>query len=92
MVRIAVALLMGWMVLVQPAQAQEAVVIATVNDKPVTSFDVVQRAALLKALGDTRPVLPKVLANDILPRLASGDTRGLDASTAGLLRRLRTDR
>jgi glucose-6-phosphate isomerase len=33
--------------------------------------------------------LGKVLAKDITPRLASGDTAGLDASTAGLLRRLR---
>ena len=34
--------------------------------------------------------LGKVLARDIEPRLHSGDTHGLDASTAGLLRRLRT--
>ncbi len=33
--------------------------------------------------------LGKVLAKDIEPRLASGDTTGLDASTAGLLARLR---
>ena len=33
--------------------------------------------------------LGKVLAKDIEPRLRSGDTAGLDASTAGLLRRLR---
>ena len=33
--------------------------------------------------------LGKVLARDIAPRLASGDVSGLDASTAGLLRRLR---
>ncbi|MFL6692081.1 MAG: glucose-6-phosphate isomerase [Ramlibacter sp.] len=32
--------------------------------------------------------LGKVLAKDIAPRLASGDTAGLDASTAALLRRL----
>ncbi|MFD0668664.1 glucose-6-phosphate isomerase [Ramlibacter sp. MAHUQ-53] len=32
--------------------------------------------------------LGKVLAKDITPRLASGDVEGLDASTAGLLRRL----
>ncbi|VTU20740.1 glucose-6-phosphate isomerase [Variovorax sp. PBL-E5] len=32
--------------------------------------------------------LGKVLARDIEPRLASGDLQGLDASTAGLLRRL----
>ena len=33
--------------------------------------------------------LGKVLAKDLLPRLASGDTAGLDGSTAGLIRHLR---
>jgi glucose-6-phosphate isomerase len=33
--------------------------------------------------------LGKALAGDLLPRLASGDTTGLDGSTAGLLKRLR---
>ncbi|MDE2456315.1 MAG: glucose-6-phosphate isomerase, partial [Burkholderiales bacterium] len=33
--------------------------------------------------------LGKALASDLLPRLASGDSAGLDASTAGLLARLR---
>jgi len=33
--------------------------------------------------------LGKALANNLLPRLASGDTSGLDASTAGLMQRLR---
>lgn len=33
--------------------------------------------------------LGKALCNDLLPRLTSGDVHGLDASTAGLLRRLR---
>lgn len=33
--------------------------------------------------------LGKALAGDLLPRLASGDVAGLDASTAGLLQRLR---
>ncbi len=35
--------------------------------------------------------LGKVLAQDIEPRLHSGDTSGLDASTAGLLKRLQAD-
>jgi glucose-6-phosphate isomerase len=34
--------------------------------------------------------LGKALANQLLPRFASGDTSGLDASTAALLQRLRT--
>jgi glucose-6-phosphate isomerase len=33
--------------------------------------------------------LGKAMASDLLPRLASGDAHGLDASTAGLLTRLR---
>jgi glucose-6-phosphate isomerase len=33
--------------------------------------------------------LGKALCNDLLPRLASGELRGLDASTAGLIARLR---
>jgi glucose-6-phosphate isomerase len=33
--------------------------------------------------------LGKALCNDLLPRLASGDATGLDASTAGLMARLR---
>jgi glucose-6-phosphate isomerase len=33
--------------------------------------------------------LGKALASQLLPRLASGDTKGLDASTASLLARLR---
>ena len=34
--------------------------------------------------------LGKVLAKNIEPRLSSGDATGLDASTAGLLQRLRS--
>ena len=34
--------------------------------------------------------LGKALCNDLLPRLGSGDTSGLDGSTAGLMKRLRT--
>jgi len=34
--------------------------------------------------------LGKALCNELLPRLASGDASGLDASTAGLLKKLRT--
>ena len=36
--------------------------------------------------------LGKVLAQDIAPRLASGNAHGLDASTAGLLERIRSGR
>ena len=34
--------------------------------------------------------LGKALCNDLLPRLGSGDSSGLDGSTAGLMKRLRT--
>jgi len=33
--------------------------------------------------------LGKALCTDLLPRLGSGDTQGLDGSTAGLIARLR---
>jgi glucose-6-phosphate isomerase len=33
--------------------------------------------------------LGKQMCNDLLPRLHSGDVAGLDASTAGLIARLR---
>jgi glucose-6-phosphate isomerase len=33
--------------------------------------------------------LGKAMCKDLLPRLESGDTRGLDAATAGLLQRLK---
>jgi peptidyl-prolyl cis-trans isomerase SurA len=38
-----------------PSFAQEAAVIATVNDHPVTSFDVDQRIRLMKLLGENNP-------------------------------------
>nr|WP_057927186.1 glucose-6-phosphate isomerase [Burkholderia ambifaria] len=34
--------------------------------------------------------LGKALCNDLLPRMASGETQGLDGSTAGLIKRLRS--
>ena len=48
--------------------AQEAAVIATVNDHPVTSFDVEQRIRLLKILGVSQPAkLGRVqVANDLI--------------------------
>jgi peptidyl-prolyl cis-trans isomerase SurA len=48
-------------------QAQESVVIATVNDQPITSFDVEQRIRLLKSLGQPASVLGrKKVANDLI--------------------------
>jgi peptidyl-prolyl cis-trans isomerase SurA len=51
-----------------PSFAQEAAVIATVNDHPVTSFDVDQRIRLMKILGITQPdKLSRVhVANDLI--------------------------
>jgi peptidyl-prolyl cis-trans isomerase SurA len=73
MTRLAAALLLSWALLLNPAQAQQAVVIATVNDKPVTSYDVLQRAALMKALGDPREQNPKLLANEIIDDIVKID-------------------
>ncbi len=73
MFKIAAMLLLAWALVLEPAWAQQAVVIATVNDKPVTGFDVVQRANLMKALGDKRPVDPKQLANDLIDDIVKID-------------------
>lgn len=73
MFRVAAVLLFGLALLVQPALAQEAVVIAMVNDKPVTSYDVLQRATLLKAMGDPQATSPKALANDIIDDIVKVD-------------------
>ncbi|MBG1232028.1 hypothetical protein [Aestuariivirga litoralis] len=52
---------------VLPAMAQEAV-IATVNDHPVTGFDVQQRINLMKFMGESRPekLTRKAAANAII--------------------------
>jgi peptidyl-prolyl cis-trans isomerase SurA len=101
MIRLAAALLIVWALLPVAAQAQQAVVIATVNDKPVTGFDVVQRAALLKALGDTRAAQPKQLANEIIDdvvkideatRLKMNPTdKEIDQRLSDLAKSLKTD-
>jgi peptidyl-prolyl cis-trans isomerase SurA len=50
-----------------PANAQEALVIATVNDQPVTTFDIEQRIRLLTALGQPPGTLNrKKIANDVI--------------------------
>jgi peptidyl-prolyl cis-trans isomerase SurA len=73
MIRFAAALLFVWVLLPAVAQAQQATVIAIVNDKPVTGYDVVQRAALLKAIGDERPANPKEMANEIIDDIVKID-------------------
>lgn len=49
-----------------PATAQESSVIATVNDQPVTTFDVEQRIRLLQILGQTGKPDRKKIANDLI--------------------------
>lgn len=65
---IAAILFLLLFVFVVPATAQESAVIATVNDQPVTSFDIDQRVRLLKILGQTGPALTnrKQVANDLI--------------------------
>jgi peptidyl-prolyl cis-trans isomerase SurA len=55
-------------VLSAPAIAQEAAVIAVVNDQPVTSFDITQRITLLQVLnpGLKEGLERKKIANDII--------------------------
>jgi peptidyl-prolyl cis-trans isomerase SurA len=60
------ALLLCAFVCVGPAAAQETTVIATVNDQPVTSFDVDQRIRLLEILGQTGKPDRKKIANDLI--------------------------
>ncbi len=55
--------------LATPVYAQESAVIATVNDQPVTSFDIDQRIRLLKILGQTSSNRVKIgndLINDVI--------------------------
>ena len=73
MLKFVAALLLASALFLQPALAQQALIIATVNDKPITGFDVVQRALLMKALGDKRPADPKQLANDIIDDIVKID-------------------
>ncbi|MEO6610437.1 MAG: hypothetical protein ABIN69_18415 [Aestuariivirga sp.] len=101
MLRIAAALLLSLTLVTGWAQAQQAVVIATVNDKPVTSYDVIQRAALLKALGDQAPAQPKVLANNIIDDIVKIDEatrlkinptdKDIDGRLAEIAKSLKTD-
>lgn len=52
-----------------PVQAQESAVIATVNDRPITSFDIDQRIRLLKILGQSSSNRIKIgndLINDVI--------------------------
>ncbi len=51
-----------------PSFAQQSVVIATVNDQPITSFDVDQRIRLLRTLGQPESTLNnrKKIANDLI--------------------------
>jgi peptidyl-prolyl cis-trans isomerase SurA len=60
------ALLLVSFSLIGSAVAQESSVIATVNDHPVTSFDVDQRIRLLRILGQTAAPNRKKLANDLI--------------------------
>jgi peptidyl-prolyl cis-trans isomerase SurA len=76
------------------AKAQESVVIATVNDQPITTFDVEQRIRLLRALGQPDSYLGrKKIANDLindLVKMAEAKHYKMDASSNDVDGRLKS--
>jgi peptidyl-prolyl cis-trans isomerase SurA len=83
-----------FMLVASPVNAQESVVIATVNDKPITSFDVDQRIRLLRTLGQTGPSLGnrKKIANDLINdviKIQEAKLNKLDATPGEVEERLK---
>jgi peptidyl-prolyl cis-trans isomerase SurA len=60
------AIIVLLLVMGTPSFAQESSVIATVNDKPVTTFDIDQRIRLLQILGQNGKFDRKKIANDLI--------------------------
>ncbi len=77
----------------QFAVAQESVVIATVNDVPITSFDIDQRIRLLEILGQGGPKPDrKKIANNLIDdvvKIAEAKTNRMDATEADIDDRLK---
>ncbi|MDE2445663.1 MAG: hypothetical protein KGO94_05760 [Alphaproteobacteria bacterium] len=83
------------------AVAQESIVIATVNDRPVTSFDVDQRIKLLQLLGQKSGFDRKKLANDVINdwvKINEAQTykidptdKEIDERLGGMAKNLKTD-
>lgn len=65
---IATTSLLAVSLLAVPSFAQQSIVIATVNDQPITSFDIDQRIRLLRTLGEPETNLGnrKKIANDLI--------------------------
>ncbi len=85
----------------QPVTAQEASVIATVNDHPVTSFDIDQRVKLLRILGQTGGFDRKKIGNALIDDVVKIDEarrfkidpteREIDDRLGGMAKGLKTD-
>ncbi len=73
--------------------AQESVVIATVNDVPITTFDIDQRIRLLEVLGQGGPKPDrKKIANSLIDdvvKIAEAKTNRMDATEADINDRLK---
>ena len=85
----------------QPATAQEASVIATVNDHPVTSFDIDQRIKLLGILGQTGGFDRRKIGNALIDDVVKIDEarrykidpteKDVDERLGGMAKGLKTD-
>ena len=88
-------------VLCQPVNAQEASVIATVNDHPVTSFDIDQRIKLLSILGQSGGFDRKKIGNALIDDVVKIDEarrykidpteKEIDERLGGMAKGLKTD-
>jgi peptidyl-prolyl cis-trans isomerase SurA len=96
------ALLIGTVLFFAPAAiAQESAVIATVNDRPVTTVDIDQRIKLLQLLGQKGGFDRKKLANDVINdwvKINEAQTykidptdKEIDERLGGMAKNLKTD-
>jgi peptidyl-prolyl cis-trans isomerase SurA len=87
--------------LYQPVNAQEASVIATVNDRPVTTFDIDQRIKLLRILGQNGDLDRKKIGNALIDDVVKIDEarrykidpteKEIDERLGGMAKGLKTD-
>jgi peptidyl-prolyl cis-trans isomerase SurA len=91
----------AFMTMVSPVHAQVAEVIATVNDTPVTSYDIDQRIRLLGILGQTGGFDRRKIGNDLINDVVKiseakryriePTEKEIDQALAGMAKGLKTD-
>jgi peptidyl-prolyl cis-trans isomerase SurA len=91
----------AFMTLLSPVNAQVAEVIATVNDTPVTSYDIDQRIRLLGILGQTGGFDRRKIGNDLINDVVKiseakrykiePTEKEIDQALAGMAKGLKTD-